>query len=168
MNLMLGPLHLRGDRHFEAQRLYNFAVSIEGFGEDLTLSVKNFKLPGVTSGVLSIEYGNSTAKVAGKGSISDSSITINDYIGADMEAKMWEWRKQVYDPKTQKVGWVDQYKRRGRLYQFGPDGTVDRDWILEGIWPSSMDTGDYDYSSESIRELSMTLQVDNVYPARDI
>ena len=165
--ITLGADHLSNSATFEVQRTNNFELVIEGFGEDFTLSVEGTNLPTVSNEPIELSYGNSKVKVAGQATYDDVTVTVKDVIGADMELKLWEWRKQVYDPETDKVGWAKDYKRGAYLYQYAPDGTYLRPWKLKGCWPSTFESAEYAYEGGDKKVVTLTLSVDKAYPYRD-
>ena len=166
MPLALGPMHLANNRTYEVQRTNNFEVVFEGLSEEVTLSVQSFSIPTTSNDPIELTYGNSKVKVAGQASVEDSSLVVNDYIVADIEAQLYAWRKKVYDPETQKIGWAEEYKRNARLYQYGPDGTVQRVWRLIGCWPTSMESGEFNYDGSDKKQITFNISIDNAFPER--
>lgn len=130
MPITLGPMHLSNSKAYEVQRTNHFEVEFDGLGQDFTLSVESCPFPVVGNEVLELSYGNSKVKVAGQATFEDIEIVVKDAIGADIEMSLWNWRKLVYDPETDKVGWAADYKRNGRVYQYAPDGTHIRTWKI--------------------------------------
>ena len=168
MPLELGAMHMSANRSFEVQRTNHFEVIFEGFDEDVfPLAVTSASLPNSSNDPIELPYGNSKVKVAGQATTEDVSLTMKDFITADTEKKLLEWRKKVYDPQTQKVGWAEDYKKNGRVYLFGPDGTVIRTWRLLGCWPTSFESSEFSYDGSDKREITMTISVDNAYIERE-
>lgn len=166
MPLTLGPMHLSNNRKFEIQRTNNFEVVFEGMSDDITLSVASCSLPNISNDPIELPFGNSKVKVAGQAQFEDVSLVVNDYIVADIEQQLWAWRKQVFDPTTMAVGWAESYKHNGRLYQYGPDGTVLRMWRLIGAWPTSFESAEFNYDGSDKKQITMTVSVDQAYPER--
>lgn len=167
MPLTLGPMHLSNNRNFEVQRTNNFEVAIEGLTDDFTLSIQSTGLPTTSNDPIELSYGNSKVKVAGQATFEDVSLVVNDYITIDIERQCHAWRKQVYDPETDAVGWAEKYKRNGRIYQYGPDGTVIRTWRIIGVWPTSIDSGELNYDGAEKKQITMSLSVDKAYIERN-
>ena len=105
-------------------------------------------------------------KVAGKTNFDDISITIKDFVEKDIEAILMKWRYAVYNPETGKIGWAKTYKREARITLYSPNGTRERSWVAQGVWPTSVELGDLDYSSSDLRKITMTLSVDSAYMDR--
>lgn len=160
-----GPMHMSTTRNYEVQRTNWFYVSIElgidGFdSNDITLAVESVSLPAISNDPIELAYGNSKVKVAGQATFDDISLTVKDFIEADIEMALMKWRKQVYDPETDKMGWASQYKKDGTITQYGPDGSCLRKWKLQGIWPTTLDLGEMNYDGGDKKTITMTLSVD--------
>ena len=154
------------DPAYEIQRTNNFRVDIDltAFGAEtgeISLACDTSGLPNSSTDPLEAHYGNSMIKVAGKTSFEDISITVKDFIEKDIEYVLMKWRYAVYDPTTGKVGWAVNYKREARITLYAPNGTRERAWIATGVWPTTLELGDLDYSSADLRKITMTLSVDH-------
>ena len=165
MPISMGSRHL-SSKKYQPQMTNHFEVQIEGLGEDFTLTVSTCNLPEVSNPAVEIPFGNSKVKVAGQAEYSGGDIEVTDTIGADTENIINSWRLEVYDPETDKMGWAEDYKREAVVTQYGPDGTSERVWKLEGVWPETVSYGSLDYSSSDAKKISMTLAYDRAYPVR--
>ena len=162
-----GAMHMSANRTYEVQRTNHFEVIFEGFDEDVfPLAVTSVSLPTTSNDPIELPYGNSKVKVAGQANTEDSSLVMKDFIVADTERKLLAWREQVYDPKTQKLGWAEDYKKNGRLYQYGPDGTVQRVWRLIGCWPTGLESSEFNYDGSDKKQITMPMAIDQAYPER--
>lgn len=166
MPLAIGPMHLSNNRTFEVQRTNNFEVVFEGLSEDITLSVSSFSPVNISNEPIELSYGNSKVKVAGQAAFDDASLVVNDYIVADIEKQLNDWRNQVFNPETMTIGWAEDYKRNGRLYQYGPDGTVQRVWRLIGAWPTGLEMSEFNYEGSDKKQVTMPMAVDQAYIER--
>lgn len=164
MPLTLGPMHMSNTKTYEIQRTNHFEIVLEGLSDEVTLCVESCPLPTISNDPIELAYGNSKVKVAGQANFDDIELVVKDAIGADIEAQLWTWRKQVYDPEKDTVGWAANYKRNGRIHQYAPDGTFQRTWKLIGVFPTNMVPGDMAYDGSDKKTISMTLSVDKAYP----
>lgn len=165
----LGASHLAG-AGWELQRTNNFEISIEGIGETerlLTLSVVSGALPSESNEVMEVQYGNSRIKVAGNYSIDSGSLTIRDFIQKDVEKLIEDWRATVYNKDTDGVGFAADYKKQARIIQFAPDGTHERTWKIEGVWPSAVRYGNLDNTSSGLKQIEITLEYDKARIVRN-
>ena len=172
MNATLFAGFMSNDPAFEIQRTNNFRVDINlsEFGGEVglvSLACETSGLPNSSTDPLEAPYGNSTVKVAGKTNFDDISITVKDFIEKDIEAILMQWRYAVYNPETGKVGWARNYKREARITLYAPNGECERVWIATGVWPTTLELGDLDYSSSDLRKVTMTLSVDHAQMDRD-
>ena len=162
----LSPMHLSNNKTYEVQRTNNFEVQIDGLSQRVTLAVQSCPLPTVSNDPIELSFGNSKVKVAGQASYEDVELTVLDLIGADIEKVLSEWRKQVYDPETDKIGFAEDYKRNGKIYQYAPDGSHVRTWKIIGAWPTNLNPGDMNYEGSDKKVISMTLSIDKAYIIR--
>ena len=160
MALSLDAKHLSSNRNYQPQLSNNFEIVIDGLGEEVTLAVSSGSLPEISNAVIEMHYFNGVAKVAGKTEYADGSIEIKDFITKDIEKKLNAWQKQVYNPDTGKMGYVDEYKRDASIIQYSPKGDMQRVWSLKGVWPTSISYGSLDYSSTEAKSITITLAYD--------
>ena len=165
---VLGASHL-ASAGWEIQRRNNFEISIAGVGESerlLTLSVVSGSLPSESNNPIEVQYGNSNIKVAGTYTIQSGRLVVRDIIQKDVEALIEEWRSTVYNKETDAVGFAADYKKQARVTQFAPDGSRERTWKIEGVWPSSVDYGEVSQTDNSLKEISITLEYDKAILSR--
>lgn len=182
----LGTYHMANVHTFEPQRTNNFEVQITGMGEDgktLTLAVANYSAPTIEQNIIEVDYGNNRIKFAGKPTFNNSSITLNDFIGQEVEKKLSDWQKLAYDYETQRVGWAYSkdgagntfndnqgnpvyggYKKTAYLIEYAPDGSMPRSWVLVGCWIQSLNLGNFTQEGNSVRQIECTLVYDYAIP----
>lgn len=156
----LGAIFMSNNRSYEVQRTNNFEVVFEGLSDNITLAVASCSIPNTSNEPIELPYGNTRVKVAGQTSFDDVSLVVNDFIKADIEKEIVAWRDQVYNPSNDAIGWAEDYKRVGRLYQFAPDGTCDRVYYLQGCWPSSVEVSEFNYDGSDKKQITLTISVD--------
>jgi hypothetical protein len=149
---------------FELQRANNallYIVNLDGNANNLvTLSLASFPLPKESNGIIEVPFLNEKRKFAGLTTYDDLAIVLNDYVDKETARLLYQWRYLVKDPVTGKIGNKAQYAKTGRMVKYGPDGQSDREYELQGIWPSALDGGEIDFSSEDGVKLNMTLTID--------
>lgn len=163
----MGTYHMANNDTFEPQRNNNFEVQITGLGEDgrvITLAVATYSAPSINIEVITVPYGNNKIKFAGTPSFEDSSITLNDFIGQEVEKKLTNWQKKVYNYSNQKIGWAKDYKRTCYLIEYDPSGGTPRAWKLIGCWLSSLQLGEFSQEGNSVRQVTCTLTYDYAIP----
>lgn len=156
----LGASHLVTEG-WEVQRTNNFEIQIPDVGgRTLTLAIDSGFLPDEQTNAIDLNYGNSVVKVAGITTYGEGSLNIKDIIQQDIEKIIVNWRKKVYDPETDKVGFAVDYKKQARVIEYAPDGTLQRTWKILGAWPSSVNYGTLDYSNGEKKTIEMTITYD--------
>lgn len=161
-NRKFNAAHL-GTNKYQVQETNWYEIVITGLSQDLTFLTQSCTLPELSNPVVEVPYGNSTAKVAGKRDIADSTFEFMDAMQADVEKILLDWQNKIYDPKTGKMGWVESYKKKIIVTQYGPDGTYERTWDYEGCWPSAISYGNMSGESADKKVISVTISYDNAY-----
>jgi len=163
----IGAFHMSNAsfNNYEPQRLNNFELVIDGIGdsETLKLSVHSTSAPGISVDALEIPYGNTRVKYAGAATYNDINVVVNDWIGKDIELLMTQWMDKVFNPRTQEVGQAASYKKSGTLNEFSTDGKLVRTWRMIGLWPTSMEFGEFAQDSTDRRQINCTLSCDYAY-----
>ena len=176
--ITLGAQHMVGKDIYEPQRTNNFEIQFPALGtlvsaqggmkfadpgNKITLSVKSVGDLNQSIDAIPVQYGNNAIKFAGKPTLNNISIGINDFIGMDTERILEAWSSLVYNKYTQAVGRASVYKTNAYLLEYAPDGTNVKVWKLEGCWPGSITYGGFNQDGGSTREITMILEVDFAY-----
>ena len=152
-------------REYQIQRKNHFSIQ---FNEDfvdkgLELLVVSFPLPKETTDTFKANYWNDSVNLPGKTSFETSQLVIRDAINYDTEKKFLAWRLRVYNPKTGKVGYAEDFKSNATVKEYSPSGDVVREWYLEGCWPSSVEYGELTYEDAGEKQLSVVIMYDKAY-----
>ena len=169
-----GAGHFATNPNFEVQRSNHFEVVLnlstilesqgDTVAEHIRLSVKSVTAPKVTSEQITLKHGNDTVKVAAAPSYEDLTIQVHDTLGLDQIDAIQSWYNKVFDWNTKLMGMVSDYKTSGILYMYSPDGSVKRQWVLEGVWPRSYGSGtDFSYESAEAQSVTLDLSVDRYH-----
>lgn len=166
--LSMGASHFNSNQ-YEVQRTNNFEVIFPGdiFGEEFTLLAESFRTPDVSVGNITLDYGNNNVKVAGKAETTDADLVIKDAILINAEKMIFNWFNRVYNAKTDKIGWVEDYKRTLFVNQYGPDGTVMCQWKCIGCWPTKVSSTEYNQSQSDKRMITINVSIDKAFPIID-
>lgn len=175
-----GAQHMVGTDVFEPQRTNNFEIRFPNLnqltssqtmskdnkvvyndcGKAITLSVASVGDLSQSISAIPVSYGNNAVKFAGKPDLNSISMTINDFIGLETERILESWSALVYNKYDQTVGKASKYKQRAYLIEYSPDYEIAKVWQLEGCWPGDISYGGYQQDNNSIRQITMTLNVD--------
>jgi hypothetical protein len=159
------------DSDWEVQRTNHFEFIIAHLtgGPNLTMAVESVKLPSVQISTTDLRHGNEIVKVATNPQYDGGSVTVKDAIGADIEMLIWNWYTKVLDVAGDSImGLVVDYKRTARLIQWSPDNAISRAWRCTGVFPTSVQSGDFTYAQPDKKMISCNLSVDKAFPERDM
>lgn len=132
--------------------------------ERIMLSVDSFTAPSIEIAQITTQYGNNSIKWAGKPEFPNSTITVNDYIGIQVERILAAWFRCAYDFRTEKIGLARHYKKTGYLIEYDPKGGTARCWRLDGLWLASFNLGEWSQEGNAQRKIQATLVYDRVVP----
>lgn len=149
---------------FEPQRTNNgllYIAGLDGNENDLlTLSIASFPIPKSNIGIVEKRFQNQIRKFAGTPTYDDLSVVFNDYTDQNTATILARWHYLVHDPLSGKTGFASQYKKNGRVVLYAPDGSIEREYEVQGMWPSGFDPGDVDHEGEDTVRITMTLTID--------
>lgn len=127
----------------------------------LKYSVVSAPIPNYTQNVLQTSRGNSVMKFAGRPTFSDGSLVINDYIGVDSKSALMGWQRLSYDPVTDTVGKMSEYKKTCYLIEYTPDfSKVVRTYKMIGCWVSGISESDYNAEQDNKKTITATITYD--------
>lgn len=185
-NIIAGAYHLADNPQlYEPQRSNNFELQVTGIdnlpgitqtaldtdennltnaSSILRLSVVSTSIPQFTQEVIEVPYGNNRIKFAGVPKFDQTSLKINDFIGARSKEIVQAWQRLSYNARNQKVGLAKDYKKTAYLVEYTPDYEVVRTWKIVGCWVSSIKYGDFSYEENSKKVVDCEIAYDYAYP----
>ena len=111
------------------------------FSDLLTLSTDSVGDIQETEDTITVHYGNGLIKFPGKVDYSEVTWTLNCYCEPNVLESLREWRKQIYDPQTEKMGLPSQYMRQVYFLRYDGQGNI-RDAIrCPGPWTGALTNG---------------------------
>lgn len=88
-----------------------------------------------------VHYGNGVIKFPSKVTFADVDWTLNCYCTPNVLESLREWRRQVYDPSTERMGLPTEYMRQVYFIRYDGQGNV-RDVVkCPGTWIGALDNG---------------------------
>lgn len=111
------------------------------FSDLLTLSTDEVGEIAEEQDIITVHYGNGLIKFPSKVNFQDVNWTLNCYCEPNVLESLREWRRQVYDPQTEKMGLPSQYMRQVFFIKYDGQGNV-RDVIrCPGTWIGALQNG---------------------------
>lgn len=149
--LALGTNHMLGQDNYVPLVTQNFEIRIYGmdgsaateFADVLTLSTSEIGEIAEEQDTIIVHYGNGIIKFPNKVTFSDVDWTLNCYCEPGVYDALRTWRKEVYDPDSEKMGLPSKYMKTAYFIRYDGQGTV-RDVIkCPGVWPGAVSNGAY-------------------------
>lgn len=159
----------KGD--FSPQHVNNWSITVYGLpngslggGTDpLSFALSRGFLPTVGVDEVTIPFGNESVYVAGRARYEGGTVEVRDYVDQDIQGLLADWYSKVYGGIRGRwgiVGVPSAYKRIADLLMTAPDGTTERSWRLEGLWPVQANFGNLDMASSEQVQIAMSLRYD--------
>lgn len=141
-------------------RIYNMDGSSPTENADmLTLSTNDIGDITEEQDVITVHYGNGIMKFPSKVSFSDVDWTLNCYCSPNVLESLRAWRRDVYDPESEKMGVPSEYMRVVYFIRYDGRG-VARDVIkCPGVWCKGLDSGAYNQEGGAIVQIKTTLVI---------
>jgi hypothetical protein len=125
-----------------------------------SFNVQTSGKPKLEIGSTEIQYMNSSTWVAGRAKWSTIDIEFIDVIGPSTTQKIHEWMSLHFEPATGKMGYAIGYKKNLVLKALDPLGVEIEKWTLVGCMITNFDTDSFDYGSDDIIKVKITVQPD--------
>lgn len=137
-------------------RIYNMDGSSPAeFSDLLTLSTDSVGEIQENQDIISVHYGNGIIKFPSKVTFSEVTWTLNCYCEPNVLESLREWRRQVYDPDTERMGLPSEYMRQVYFLKYDGQGNI-RDAIkCPGTWIGALNNGDMNQAGGSVVQVSV-------------
>lgn len=124
-------------------RIYNMdGTTPTEFAELLTLSTDEVGAITEDQESITVHYGNGLIKFPSKVTFGEVDWTLNCYCEPNVLEALRAWRRQVYDPETERMGLPSEYMRQVFFIKYDGQGNV-RDVIrCPGTWIGALNNGD--------------------------
>lgn len=132
--------------------------------EVLRIAVSKASVPHFQQEVITIRRGNSAIKAAGTVTFPSGTLTLVDYIGADVKSILQAWRALSYNVVSDTIGAMKDYKFNCVLSEYTPSYELVRYWDLKGCWISGLEEDDFDMDSGDKRMVRATVEYDYAIP----
>ena len=141
-------------------RIYNMdGTTPAEFSDLLTLTTDEVGQISETEDAIQVEYGNGIIKFPGKVSYDDVDWTLNCFCEPPVLESLRSWRRQVFDPVTEKMGLPSQYMRQVYFIKYDGQGNA-RDVIrCPGTWIRDLKNGDMQQTGNNLVKVGVTLVI---------
>ncbi len=147
--LEMGTNHMLGIDNYVPLTTNNFEVRV--YNMDGTTPTENSDLLTLSTAEVGsiqeeqdsivVHYGNGLIKFPSKVSFSDVEWTLNCYCTPNVLEALRAWRRQVFDPDTERMGLPSEYMKQVYFIKYDGQGNV-RDAIrCPGTWIGALDNG---------------------------
>ena len=144
-------------RAFEPKVQNRFYMVIDGIE---SFMVKNVAAPNFTDEVVKLDHINSYRKIRGKREWGEMTMTLYDPITPSGAQQCMEWARLSYESVTGRAGYSDFYKKDITLNLLGPVGDIIGEWVIKGAFLTNGDFGQYDWATDEVVDLSITVAMD--------
>ena len=137
-------------------RIYNMDGSAPTeFSDLLTLSTDEVGAVQEEQDSIVVHYGNGLIKFPSKVTFADIDWTLNCYCEPNVLEALRAWRRQVYDPDTEKMGLPSEYMKNVFFIKYDGRGGV-RDVIrCPGTWIGALNNGTHNQTGGELVKISV-------------
>lgn len=161
--LYMGTNHMLGVDNYVPLTTNNFEVRIYNmdgsspaeFSDLLTLSTAEIGEVAEEQDIITVHYGNGLIKFPSKVTFQDITWTLNCYCEPNVLEALRAWRRQVYDPDTERMGLPSEYMRQVFFIKYDGQGNV-RDVIrCPGTWIGALNNGAMNQEGGSLVQVTV-------------
>lgn len=141
-------------------RIYNMDGSQPGQSSELlTLSTDEVGAVQETQDSIIVHYGNGLIKFPSKVSFNDVDWTLNCYCEPNVLEALRAWRRQVYDPDTEKMGLPSAYMRNVYFIKYDGAGNAKDVIRCPGTWITGLDNGGGNQAGGDVVKVRVTFVI---------
>jgi hypothetical protein len=122
--------------------------------------VKTVQAPQFQDNSIKLDHINTYRKIRGKREWQDMDMTLYDPITPSGAQAVMDWARLSYESVTGRAGYSDFYKKDLTLAILGPVGDIVSEWVIKGAFITSFNQGSFDWSTDEVAELSITVAMD--------
>jgi hypothetical protein len=126
-------------------------------------NVKTSGKPSISINSIEIPYMNTKTFVAGSYKWNTIEVSFIDVIGPSTTQKIMEWIRLQVESTTGRMGYAMGYKKNLVLKALDPTGAEVEKWTLVGCFITEGSFDDYDYGSDDLSSVKITIQPDKCF-----
>ena len=142
---------------FEPKLQNRFLMDIGGVPGYL---IKKISRPSIAFNEVVLDHINLKRKIKGKGNWENITCDLYDPVTPSGAQAIMEWVRLSHESVTGRDGYSDFYKKDIRFNALGPVGDVVEEWICKGAYCSQANFGEFDWSSDTPANISITIRMD--------
>ena len=142
---------------FEPKLKNRFLMLIDGIPSYL---IKKIARPSVEFGEIVLDHINVKRKIKGKANWANVACDLYDPVTPSGAQAVMEWVRLSHESVTGRDGYSDFYKKDIRFNALGPVGDVVEEWICKGAYVKSANFGEFDWSSDTPANISISIRMD--------
>lgn len=125
------------------------------FSQLLTLSTDSVGAVSESEDTITVHYGNGFIKFPSKVMFDEVTWTLNCFCEPNVIDILREWRRKVYDPKTEKMGLPSEYMKDVYFIKYDGQGNS-RDVIrCPGTWIGALNNGEMDQTGGAVVKVTV-------------
>lgn len=165
--LHMGTNHMLGIDNYVPLTTNNFEVRVYNmdgstpteFSDLLTLSTDEVGAIQEEQDSIVVHYANGVIKFPSKVTFADTEWTLNCYCSPNVLEQLREWRRQVYDPDTERMGLPSEYMKQVYFIKYDGQGNP-RDVIkCPGTWIGALNNGSMNQTGGEVVKVSVPLVI---------
>jgi len=142
---------------FEPKQQNRFIMYMDGFPSYIVKAVGAIS---ITQQPLELNHINIQRFVKGKTKWNTIQFTLFDPITPSGAQSVMEWVRLHHESVTGRDGYSDFYKKDLTFNVLGPVGDIVSEWIIKGALINDSNFSEYNWDTEGIVNLTMTVQPD--------
>ena len=125
------------------------------FSDLLTLSTDSIGAIQEEQDSITVHYGNGLIKFPSKVSFANVTWTLNCFCEPNVLDSLRQWRNQIYNAQTEKMGLPSEYMRQVYFLRYDGQGNI-RDAIrCPGTWIGALNNGEGNQAGGSLLQVSV-------------
>lgn len=152
---------------------FRFTVSLPGFGNatgsdgtagtHIRWNTNKVSIPKWSNDTVAVHAGNSQTYITGKAKWDTFNLTVKDPVDGSVQAEVEAQKSKQQNPYTTAVAAVAINEKFECIIDFHNGGGLPLlTWDIVGCLLTSADYGEFDYSSNDVKEVQLTIQPDNM------
>ena len=142
---------------FEPKLQNRFLMNIDGIDAYL---IKKIDRPQISFQEITLDHINVKRKIKGKANWENITCDLYDPVTPSGAQAVMEWVRLSHESVTGRDGYSDFYKKDIRFNALGLVGDVVEEWICKGAYCSQANFGEFDWSSDTPANISITIRMD--------